>query len=123
LSSAKPGKLARPQDVVPQRDGLGLAGQAADHRAEEPDAVRGLEVDDRCPDVLAGQRQGLVRLAAQLGVERGVVQRVGEFGRQAGPQTGWARRRSGTPPGSSPRGCHLGRNARAVTIAHARYTR
>jgi NAD(P)-dependent dehydrogenase (short-subunit alcohol dehydrogenase family) len=41
-------------------------------------------VDDRCPDVLAGQRQGLVRLAAQLGVERGVVQRVGEFGRQAG---------------------------------------
>ena len=41
-------------------------------------------MDDRCPDVLAGQRQGLVRLAAQLGVERGVVQRVGEFGRQAG---------------------------------------
>ena len=86
LSSAKPRKLARPQDVVPQRDGLGLAGQAADHRAEEPDAARGLEVDDRCPDVLAGQRQGLVRLAAQLGVERGVVQRVGEFGRQAGPR-------------------------------------
>ena len=41
-------------------------------------------MDDRCPDVLAGQRQCLVRLAAQLGVERGVVQRVGEFGRQAG---------------------------------------
>jgi hypothetical protein len=41
-------------------------------------------VDDRCPDVLAGQRQGLVRLAAQLGVERGVVQRVGEFGKQVG---------------------------------------
>jgi hypothetical protein len=38
-------------------------------------------MDDRCPDVLAGQRQGLVRLAGQLGVERGVVQRVGEFGR------------------------------------------
>ena len=41
-------------------------------------------MDDRRPDVLAGQRQGLVASRADLGVERGVVQRVGEFGGQAG---------------------------------------
>jgi len=69
--------------VVPQPDGLGLGGQAADHRAEERDAGRGLELDDRRPDVLAGQCEGLVRLAPDLGIVGAGLQCVGEPGRPA----------------------------------------
>jgi hypothetical protein len=75
-------------------------------------------VDDRCPDVLAGQRQGLVRLAAQLGVERGVVQRVGEFGRQAGlRQDGLEEGPGAAIPAIGPIGLGGGVETRAAELA------
>jgi len=63
--------------------GLLVAGQPADHRAEERDAVRRLEVDDRRDHVLAGQRERLVGLGPDLSVPRLLVQGVGETGGQA----------------------------------------
>ena len=50
-------------DVVPQPRGVGVAGEAADDRAEERDPVRRPEVDDRRADILAGQGKSLVGLA------------------------------------------------------------
>jgi hypothetical protein len=54
----------------------------ADHRPEERHPVRRLELDDRRPDVLAGQRQRLVGVAAELRVERLIIQRVSQVGRE-----------------------------------------
>jgi len=49
--AAEPGQR---DDVVPQRDGVFLARQPADHRAEEGGALRRAELDDRRSDVPAG---------------------------------------------------------------------
>src|SRR5258708_21116496 len=90
-------EAGQPDHVVPQRAGLGLAGQAADHRAEERHPGRRLELDDRRPDVLAGQRERLVGLTLDLGVERGVVQGAGQLRRQAGVGRDRLRRSPGAP--------------------------
>ena len=84
LSSAKPGKLARPSTLSHSGPASVLAGQAADHRAEERHASGRLELDDRRPDILAGQRERFVGLAPYHRVERGVVQRIGQLSRQTG---------------------------------------
>ena len=65
-------------------DGVASAGQPADHRAEERRPARRLEVQDRRADIAAGERERLLGLRADLVVERGVVERVGQFGGQPG---------------------------------------
>lgn len=70
--------------MVPQRRGLVLVGQPADHRPEEGDTPGRFEVDDRRTDVLARQGQCLVGLGLDLGVAGRVVEGVGERRRQAG---------------------------------------
>src|SRR4051794_6296649 len=57
LELGEPREAGERHHVVPEPGGLVLRGQPADHRAEEGDAGRWAEVQDRRPDVLAGQRQ------------------------------------------------------------------
>ena len=125
FSSANPGNDASADDVVPQLDGVLVAGQPADHRAEEGDAALGRpEVQDRRPDVLAGQGQRLVGLradlrrrrpssssasassagrptSARIGSTNSRVPRrsaVGRSPRSTSKMCGRARRRAGRPP-------------------------
>ena len=65
--------------MVPQPDRFAFAGQPADDWAEECGTGGGFEMDDRRADVLAGERERLIRLGADLGVERGVVRRVSQL--------------------------------------------
>ena len=71
------------ENVVPQWACLVLRRQPTDHRTEEGDPGRGLEVNDRRTHIFAGQGERLVGLGPDLGVQRGVVQRVGQPHRQA----------------------------------------
>src|SRR5581483_144740 len=54
LHLGEAGEAREPDHVVPQPHGVRIAGQPADHRAEERDPGGRLEVDDRRSDVLAG---------------------------------------------------------------------
>jgi len=68
--------------VVPQLAGRLLSREPTDHRAEERDPVRGLEVDDRSADVFAGQYERLLAVRADLAVPGLLVQGIGQVGRQ-----------------------------------------
>ena len=57
----------------------------------------GPEVQDRRPDVLAGQRQGLGGLGAELVVGALVVERVGQVRRQTGLGEDRLDERAGVP--------------------------
>src|SRR3954469_23783404 len=89
------GKPSQADHVVPQLAGRLLLGKPTDHRAEERDPVRGLEVDDRSADVLAGQHERLLPVRADL-VVPGLLLVQGMPGRWADrPRAGSARRTPG----------------------------
>src|SRR3954467_12444782 len=78
LELGEAGKPSQAPHVVPQLAGRLLLRKPTDHRAEERDPVRGLEVDDRSADVLAGQHQRLLTVRADLAVPGLLlVQRIG----------------------------------------------
>src|SRR6202012_3296844 len=60
LELGEAGKGGQRGDVVPQPDRFLRAGQPADHRPEEGGATGRAELDDRRPDVAAGQCQRLL---------------------------------------------------------------
>jgi hypothetical protein len=83
LELGKAGEAGQARDVIPEPDGVLRVRQPADDRAEERRAIWRAEVEDRRPDILAGQRQRLVALGADLRIPRRVVERVRQAGRQA----------------------------------------
>src|SRR3954452_472116 len=99
LELGEAGEPSQAHHVVPQLAGRLLLGKSTDHRAEERDPVRGLEVDDRSADVLAGQHERLLTLRADFVVPGPLlVQRIG----QVGAQTGLAQDRLDELPGAAP---------------------
>jgi hypothetical protein len=80
LEFSEAGECGQADHVVPEADGVVVARQAADDRAEERDAIRRLELDDRAADVPAGQGQGVVGLGPQLGVPASLVESLSQPG-------------------------------------------
>src|SRR3954464_8554115 len=99
LQLGEPGEPSQAHHVVPQLAGRLLRGKPTDHRAEERDPARGLEVDDRSADVPAGQHQRLLTVRADL-LAPGLplVQGIG----QVGGQTCLAQDRLDELPGAAP---------------------
>src|SRR3954447_9696376 len=99
LELGEAGEPSQAHHVVPQLAGRLLLGKSTDHRAEERDPVRGLEVDDRSADVLAGEHERLLSVRADFVVPGPLfVQRIG----QVGWQTGLAQDRLDELPGAAP---------------------
>ena len=68
LELGEPGEDGQPDHIVPQLDSELFIQQPTDHRAEEGEAVRGPEVQDRSSDVLSGEGKCLVGIGLGLGV-------------------------------------------------------
>src|SRR3954453_13968951 len=66
LQLGEAGEPSQSHHVVPQLAGRLLLGKPTDHRAEERDPVRRLEVDDWSADVLARQHERLLPVRADL---------------------------------------------------------
>src|SRR3954452_15887437 len=99
LELGEAGEPSQAHHVVPQLAGRLFLGKSTDHRAEERDPVRGLEVDDRSADVLAGEHERLLSPRANFVVPGlFLVQGIG----QVGGQTGLAQDRLDELPGAAP---------------------
>jgi len=84
LQLGETGKARQSNHVVPQPHRVVLTRQSADNRTEKSNPGWRLEVNDGSADVLTGEAERLVCLGADLWVEGRIIQRVGQFGRQAG---------------------------------------